>query len=71
MERFNYIKEGEWYIAKSVNLPGVITQAKTLDELKTKSFILFKAYINFINSNVESKNNIELKEITKKEFLNE
>ncbi len=48
MERFNYVlsKDGN-YCANSVNTP-VIVQAKNMEQMKRKSKVIFKMWINHL-----------------------
>jgi len=46
-ERINFFKDGEFYIARSVNTP-VNCQAKSIEEMKHKIPIMMKMWIKFM-----------------------
>jgi predicted RNase H-like HicB family nuclease len=70
-ERFNYTKdkEGKGFVAQSVNLPGLIVQAKTLEGLKQGAKDVFQAYLKHLIDVSQKEEFINLVEVTEEEFL--
>jgi predicted RNase H-like HicB family nuclease len=61
-ERIYYIKEGEWFVGKPVNVKGVVAQAKTLEDLKHKIKLMSKMMINLMNEILDQEEPFELVE---------
>lgn len=45
-ERINYIRDGEHFVGHPVNIKGVVIQAKSLDELKSKAKVLCRMMLD-------------------------
>lgn len=52
-ERINYTRDGEWYCGQSVNIPGIILQAKSLKELNKKAKIAFRSWFKMYEELLE------------------
>lgn len=67
-ERMEYmVTEDGYYIGKLVNAEGCVTQAKSLDELKKRMKFAFLTWNEVMVAT--SKNDFELKEVSREEFM--
>jgi predicted RNase H-like HicB family nuclease len=68
-ERINYTVENGIYVGQMIDIPGVIIQAKSFEELKIKAKIQAEMYIKFIQDTLKTDEPFEFVEVDEKTFL--
>ena len=49
-ETIKFLEEDGYFVAQSVNCPGVVVQAKTLKELKTKTRKMYDEWLDMLKA---------------------
>lgn len=70
-ERINYTVSDGYYIGYSVNIPGIIVQAKSMEEMEKKIKATFKMWMKMMNEVLESGEPFEYKHLTHAEWHKE
>jgi len=67
-ERINYVIDGVYYVGYMVNMPSVVVQARSKEEMVRKAKVAVKMWLNFMSETINRDDPFETVEFSKEDW---